>query len=107
MSSRDGRLVPRFVLIPGLLALSLLTAAPARPDGFSGPDPGIKAMGMAGAFIAQASDPSAIYYNPGGLALQKKGKLTAGGGTVYHNESQYQGLPPGIGQGTTGAQDKF
>jgi long-chain fatty acid transport protein len=64
-------------------------------------------MGMAGAFIAQASDPSAIHYNPGGLAFLKKGKLTAGGGTVYHNELQYQGLAPGPGAGTTGQQDKF
>jgi len=108
MASRERRVGLRaWWILPGAVVLSVLTASPARPAGMSGPDPGIKAMGMAGAFIAQASDPSAIYYNPGGLALMKKGKLTAGGGTVYHNESQYQGLPPGIGQGTTGNQDKF
>ena len=31
-------------------------------------NPGTRAMGMAGVFIAQADDSSAIWYNPGGLA---------------------------------------
>lgn len=32
---------------------------------------GCRAMGMGGAFIAVADDPSAIFYNPGGLTRQK------------------------------------
>ena len=39
--------------------------------GFSAPDPGVKAMGLGGAFVARASDPTAGFYNPGGLALWK------------------------------------
>jgi long-chain fatty acid transport protein len=89
------------------ITLALLAAAPALPAGFAGPDPGIKAMGMAGAFTAQANDPSAIYFNPGGLALFKKGKLTVGGAGRELNELQYQGLAPGVGEGTTGAENKF
>jgi long-chain fatty acid transport protein len=81
-----------------------MVAAPGRPAGFEGPETGIKAMGMAGAFTAQANDPTAIFYNPGGLALFKKGKLTAGFAAYDHNESQFQGLSPGIGTGTVGQQ---
>jgi long-chain fatty acid transport protein len=91
----------------GITTLALLAAAPARPQGLSGPETGIKAMGMAGAWTAQANDPTAIFYNPGGLALFKKGKLTAGFSAFYHNESQYQGLPPGAGTGTTGQQEQL
>lgn len=79
---------------------------PAGAAGFTAPDPGIKAMGLAGAFTAQASDPTASFYNPGGLALLKKGKLTAGLAADYLNESQYQGAAPGIGEGTAGQQKK-
>ena len=79
---------------------------PAGAAGFTAPDPGIKAMGLAGAFAAQASDPTASFYNPGGLALLKKGKLTAGLAADYLNESQYQGSAPGLGVGQAGQQKK-
>lgn len=99
--------MPRLGRLLGITTLALLAAAPARPAGFEGPETGIKAMGMAGAFTAQANDPTAIFYNPGGLALFKKGKLTAGFAAFNHNESQFQGLSPGIGTGTVGEQDQF
>jgi long-chain fatty acid transport protein len=99
---RLGRFAPAFGI-----TLALSTAAPALPAGFAGPEPGIKAMGLAGAFTAQANDPTAIFFNPGGLALFKKGKLTAGFAAFELNELQYQGLSPGIGAGTTGEQEKF
>jgi long-chain fatty acid transport protein len=83
-----------------------LAGGPLGAAGFTAPDPGIKAMGLAGAFTAQASDPTASFYNPGGLALLKKGKLTAGLAADYLNESQYQGAAPGIGVGTAGQQKK-
>lgn len=97
----------RFALALGLCALGFLGPAPARPAGFAGPPPGIKAMGMAGAFTAQANDPTAAYFNPGGMALLKKGKLTAGFAGLVLNESQYQGLSPGVGIGTTGEQEQL
>jgi long-chain fatty acid transport protein len=91
------------------LALGSLAfcALPAWPAGMTGAQPGIKAMGMAGAFTAQANDPSAVTYNPGGLVLFKKGKLTAGFGAAILNESQYQGLPPGIGANTASEQEQL
>jgi long-chain fatty acid transport protein len=88
-----------------LLSLLGLAALPAHGAGFAFFDQGGKASGMAGAFTAQASDPSAIVYNPGGLGLLKKKKsVTAGTAVSTFNESLYQGLSPGIGAGTTGQQ---
>ena len=81
--------------------------AAAGASGFSATDPGVKAMGLAGAVVARADDPTADFYNPGALALVKKGKLTVGLGGVFQNESHYQGLPPGIGAGTAAQQDRF
>jgi len=93
----------------GLCALSLLVALPARRAGAAGlsaPDPGAKALGMAGAVAARADDPTFGFFNPGGLALVPKGKLTAGAAGVYYNEAQYQGLAPGVGAGTSAQQEK-
>lgn len=84
----------------------LLGARSATAAGFEHSIQGGKAAGMGGAFVAQASDPTAIFYNPGGLALLEKKKAVSGGLAVTaFNESLYQGLPPGIGAGTTGAQE--
>ena len=49
-----------------LLALS---ASTAWAGGFSIYEQGARAMGRAGAFAASPSDPSAMFYNPAGLAL--------------------------------------
>lgn len=91
------------------LLVFLLGAAgvlPLQASGFAFTDQGAKAAGMAGAFVAQASDPSAIVYNPGGLALlEKKKSISAGMAVAAFNESLYQGLAPGIGIGATGQQE--
>ena len=86
--------------------LGLLGGTALHASGFAFTDQGAKAAGMAGAFVAQASDPSAIVYNPGGLALlEKKKSVSAGMAVAAFNESLYQGLPPGIGIGATGEQE--
>lgn len=88
------------------LLLGLLGGTALHASGFAFTDQGAKAAGMAGAFVAQASDPSAIVYNPGGLALlEKKKSVSAGMAVAAFNESLYQGLPPGIGIGATGEQE--
>lgn len=92
-----------YALALALCALAL--PSPAGASGFSLSGQGIKALGMGGAFTALANDPTAVYYNPGGLGLLDKGKLTAGAAGTYLNESQFQGLSPGIGAGTSAEQE--
>jgi len=96
--------------MPSKTLLSILmvfaAALPLHASGFAFADQGARAAGMAGAYTAQATDPSAIVYNPGGLALlQKKKSVSAGTAIAAFNESLYQGLSPGIGGGTTGQQE--
>jgi long-chain fatty acid transport protein len=82
-----------------------LAASELQAGGLGLLDPNARAMGMGGAYVAQASDPTAILYNPGGLALLKKKKgLSAGVTFSSTREATFQGLPPGIGAGTTAAQ---
>lgn len=92
--------------IGSFFCLAAITSLPLHAAGFAFVDQGAKAAGMAGAFTAQASDASAIVYNPGGLGLLKKKKsVSAGMALSAFNESLYQGLSPGIGAGTTGKQE--
>lgn len=88
------------------LAMGITGAAAVHGAGFELFAQGAKAAGMAGAFAAQADDPTALYYNPGGLALSPK-KVSVGLVPTALNESQFQGLAPGRGAGTTGEQEAF
>ena len=65
--------------------LSLITAAfvalaagHAWGLGFRNPDQGARATGQGEAFVAQADDASAIYYNPAGLTQVKGTQFTSG-----------------------------
>lgn len=90
-----------------LLTLAPLTAPPARASGFSLYDAmGTRAMGLAGAFVARADDPSAIFYNVGGVGLLRGKTFSAGTAGYVLGDSLYQGLPPGIGAQTIGEQDQ-
>jgi long-chain fatty acid transport protein len=55
----------------GLAALGLLVAPLHRAEagGFENYNQGARAMGFAGAYVAQAYDPSAIYFNAAGIGL--------------------------------------
>lgn len=96
-------------LVAATLFLGLALAAPGFAAGFDLFAQGAKAAGMAGAFVAQADDPTAVYYNPAGLAFKPpppgKPKKAAIGLTAWTlNDGLYQGLAPGAGAGTTGDQ---
>ena len=65
MSVRSGRTLT--------LALALLAASgPAFGAGFGIFEHGSKAMGMAGAFTAQADDPSLLFHNAGGPRFRRR-----------------------------------
>lgn len=65
------------------LSLTCLLATSAFGSGFLIPEQGAKASAMAGAFAATADDPSAIFYNPAGIAQQRH--MAAYAGTTLIN----------------------
>ena len=86
-----------------LLTLALIVPGPLMAGGLGQCPQGAKAAGMAGTFVAQADDPTALFYNVGGAALVET-KASVGISLATLNESLYQGLGPGRGSGTTAEQ---
>lgn len=69
-----------------MTAALLMGSAPgALALGFRNPDQGARATGQGEAFVAQADDPSAIYYNPAGLTQLEGHHLSAGGYVSFRN----------------------
>ena len=82
----------------------LVTTVTAFGAGFSIFEQGAKATGMAGAFAATADDPSAIFYNPAGLAQQRE--LTVLGGATFINfTNEFTGDPNS--EYTSGTEGKY
>ncbi|HEX8152341.1 MAG TPA: outer membrane protein transport protein [Thermoanaerobaculia bacterium] len=73
-----------------LVLASCLCSGAAFGSGFSIFEQGAKASGMAGAFVATADDPSAIFYNVAGLAQQREFTLL-GGATFINFTNQFTG----------------
>ena len=74
--------------IPDVLAL-----------GFRNPDQDARATGQGEAFVAQADDASAIYYNPAGLT-QIKGTEITSGGMISFPDSKLKGAGAGAEMNT-------
>jgi long-chain fatty acid transport protein len=72
--------------VAGFLALAA-AAAGARAGGLFVPGYGSQAQPRAGAFVAKADDPSALYYNPAGLAGQKGTSAHLGVNFIAFNQS--------------------
>ncbi|MCZ7649843.1 MAG: outer membrane protein transport protein [Thermoanaerobaculia bacterium] len=70
-----------------------LMAASANAAGFALYEHGAKAMGMAGAFTAQADDGSAFFFNVAGLAFQRERSFSAGT-TFITSEGEFRGADP-------------
>ncbi|MCB1035228.1 MAG: outer membrane protein transport protein [Acidobacteria bacterium] len=83
----------------------LLIPAAGSAGGFRHDDLGTRAAGLSSAFTAQASDPSAIFYNPGGVAFLEKPGLLVGTSIVRLQDATFQGLSPGDAAGTNGEQE--
>jgi long-chain fatty acid transport protein len=84
---------------------ALVVAGPAFGAAFSIFEHGTKAMGMAGAFTAQADDPSAMFHNAAGLAFQKERDISVGLTYIRSLEADLVGLDPFPGAGYTAEQE--
>jgi long-chain fatty acid transport protein len=89
------------------LALSLGAAPAASGAGFGIFEHGTKAMGMAGAFTAQADDPSAMFHNVAGLAFQKERQFLLGATIITSTEAELQGGSPFPGRSYSAEQESL
>jgi len=79
-------------LIVAYVAASLIGSATlATGAGFKINEQGSKAMGMANAFVAQADDPTALYYNPAGIAFLKGAQFNLGGLVIAVPQTSFDG----------------
>ena len=74
--------MPKFARISGIAALAMSLCLSANPgsaqvSNYSTYLFGERAMGMGGAFTGLASDASAAFYNPAGLAFQMRSQISA------------------------------
>jgi long-chain fatty acid transport protein len=82
-------------------------ATSAFGSGFLIPEQGAKASAMAGAFAATADDPSAIFYNPAGIAQQREGLSVLAGTTLINFTNEFTGDPNSdLTAGTTGEYNR-
>jgi long-chain fatty acid transport protein len=93
----------RFRSLVGAICLAgMLGGTPLMAAGFSLIfEQGAKAMGMAGAFTATADDPSAMFFNVGGLAFLDEREFQAGFVLVTSDGSEFTGAAPFPGEGVT------
>ena len=83
--------VTRLGIVVALAGAGLLATLPeAKALGFRNADQGAAATAQGEAFIAQADDASAVYYNPAGL-VQLTGTHVAGGSYLLFREIDFTG----------------
>ncbi len=90
----------------GLCAVGLMLAVPlssAQAGAFSIYEQGARAMGRASAFAASPSDPSAMFYNPAGLAMLDGTQIYVGA-TIIAPSGEFEGAGPYPPAGTTETQ---
>ena len=80
-------------------ALGALAAVPMHAAGFGIFEHGAKAMGMAGAFTAQADDPSLLFHNAGGLAFITEREVATGFTWITSTKAELDGADPFPGTG--------
>ena len=79
-----------FRLLISIAVLSMTTAA--FGSGFALFEAGAKAIATGGAFAATADDPSAIFFNPAGIAQIRRGEILFGG-TLINFQNSFTGDP--------------
>lgn len=71
------------IILATVLASTLLLSSAGFAAGFRLPEQGAAAMGMSSAFVGQADDPSAVWFNPAGITQLDGTRIAAGGVAVY------------------------
>ena len=88
-----------------ILLLLFAVAVSAHADGFLFNGQSARALGVMNACTAQADDPSAVLFNPGGLALMPPRLSASLGATLGGNvNGHFRGRPPGVADGTAGEE---
>lgn len=90
-----------------LLVGLVLLGQPVVAGGFSLYEQSAKALGLAEAFVAQADDPSALFYNTGGLAFFEEREFAVGVTLVSSFDEEFTGLPPFPGPMANGNLDSL
>lgn len=88
-------------------AAAILAAAPAWPAGFGIFEQGTRAMGLAGAFTAQADDGSALFHNAAGIAFATERQFQVGATLITSSEADFNGASPFPGEGVYEEQEKL
>jgi len=101
---RDSGAASSRVVVLAACAAALIAGTAAHAAGFAIFEQGSKPMGSAMAFTAQADDPSALFYNVGGLGFFEQRRFLAGGTAIFLGDSTFQGAAPFPGPGATGDQ---
>ncbi len=83
----------KLILTCALVAIAG-TASLAAAAGFKINEQGAKAMGMANAFAAQADDPTALFYNPAGIAFLKGTQVSLGSLVIAVPQTEFTGTTP-------------
>ncbi len=91
----------RVARIIAIVAVSVSIPWSCFAAGFSIFEAGAKALGMGGAFTAQADDPSAIFFNAAGIADLENTCLYFGVSVIFTG-TQFAGVDPDPGYGTSG-----
>lgn len=95
MSRACRRTVPA-----ALLACWAALGPLAHASGFAIFEQGARGMGLAGAYVAQSQDPSAIFHNAAGIAFLKGSRIYFGA-TLIHPDSKFSGANPFPGDGVS------
>ena len=103
----NGKLLAAATIAFATLAGATLSQA----AGFRINEQGAKAMGMANAFAAQADDPTALYYNPAGIAFLKGAQISIGSLIIAVPQTEFDGTTPltgnlPLGNGTSPVFEK-
>lgn len=78
------------------------TATLAVAAGLKVNEQGAKAMAMGNAFTAQADDPSALFYNPAGIAFLTGTQVSLGSTIIYVPSTEFTGTTPLSGDAPNG-----